>query len=76
MDSLLVCLLMEHSVVTKGLPGCQTGAEEIPVTFHMLESFFHENRFGGIHFEAAPEISARFPFYKHLQQRLISRFRV
>jgi hypothetical protein len=28
--------------------------------FQMLESFFHENRFVGIHFDAAPEISARF----------------
>jgi hypothetical protein len=44
MDSFVGCLLMEHSVVTKGSPGCQTGAEEIPDLFHMLESFFHENR--------------------------------
>jgi hypothetical protein len=45
-----VCLLMEHSVVTKGLPGCQTGAEQISALFHMLESFFHEKRANGIQF--------------------------
>jgi hypothetical protein len=44
------CLLMEHSVVTKGSLECQTAAEEIPALFHMLESFFHENSFVGIHF--------------------------
>jgi hypothetical protein len=43
-DFITGCLLMEHSVVTKGSPGCQTGGEEISASFRMLESFFHENR--------------------------------
>jgi hypothetical protein len=44
---------MEHSVVTKGSPGCQTDAEEIHGSFHMLESFFHENPATGVYFRKA-----------------------
>jgi hypothetical protein len=50
MDSLLICLLMEHSVVTKGSPSVKPGTGEILALFDALQPLFHENYEIGIHF--------------------------
>jgi hypothetical protein len=58
---------MEHSVVTKGSPGCQTGAEEIPASFHETQSFFHENHASGIHFQRSDEMSPSITSFERIR---------